>query len=343
MRLQLISLALISATTVSCGSDSKDNNSDQPTNTLTTQTLSEKINDGSSIYTGMSGLRQSFGSGASKTLLPSQLRGLLALEDEPTDQDSDDAMNYLPSTTAITDCASGFDMFESMFAQAKSDYEDMAAGFANPQTKTDENTDIKEVTPAADEAVAYEFVPKQQMEGMSISGRFAGGGTDTTILLRHNMEMTMDYAKIFGNQQFPGDTMPDTGDDESQMPDFGAAMGAISTSMKNTVLVDLTAKVATSDIDMTMSQTQEGQTQTQKVTGKITISNGDEKYVTQEMSVQTQSSETQAFTTQMTARLVDANTVNITGTFQGPGAPGNINVTIKKSAASSCTIDATAP
>lgn len=253
---------------------------------------------------------------------------------QPTAQGGQ-ARSYLPTTSDITDCESAFDMFESLYSQSKADYEAMAATFADPKSHADQYSSLKSVSPAADEAVAYELVPQEQMEGLKVQGRFAGGGTETALLMRHKVEMTMDFSKMFANT--PGLPFPTGEEPAVEQPSLFPA-GTQTMAIDNTFDIDLASSVAKSAINMTMSQTTGETVETQSVMGVVTVSNGAEKFVTQDLAVKIGGTSNEELVAKLTARLIDADTLRLDGEFRGPGAPGTVNVIVKKSATGSCTV-----
>lgn len=247
-----------------------------------------------------------------------------------------EAGNYIPSTSEIKDCASGFDMFDSLYAQSKADYESMAASFKDPAANGDQYTKLTTATPAADEAAAYILEPKDQMEGLVVSGRIAGGGNENNIVLRSNFDMVMDLDKMFqqtnSNFPFPTGDMEMPGSGNSQ----GQSMGKQAIKADKSIEMDLAAMVAKSTVTMNSSQTTGDQTSTQSVSGTVVVSNGAEKFVAQDMSISMNGIASSKFDVKMTARLINENTINIEGSFVGTGAPGPVNVTIKRNVDGTC-------
>jgi hypothetical protein len=259
---------------------------------------------------------------------------------DPADQ-SGEVMSYLPAMTQITDCASAFDMFESLFAQSKQDYEAMAATFLNPKSHADQYTSLNSVEPASDEAVAYEMVPQKAMDGLTVKGRFAGGGTDTSVMLRNKVELTMDFSKMFSQQG--GFPFPQGGEPGMEQPQpTGLQAGVHTVVVDNTFDIDLAAVVAKSSVNMTMTQVSGDITSSQNIVGTVTVSNGAEKYVVQDLAVKLAGAQDAAFTAKLTARLVDAGTLTLAGEFKGPGAPGSVNVTVQKSPSGICQVQSLA-
>jgi hypothetical protein len=245
------------------------------------------------------------------------------------------AGNYIPSTNEVTDCASGFDMFSSLYAQSKADYESLAAAIKDPAANGDQYTKLTTTTPAPDEAAAYIIEPKDQMEGLVVSGRIGGGGSENNIVLRSSFDILMDFDKMFqqsnGNFPFPTDGMP--GSEKPQ----GQSMGKQAMKADKSIEIDLAAMVAKSTVTMNSSQTMGDQTSTQTVNGTVVVSNGAEKFVSQDMTIAMDGTSASKFDVKMSARLLDENTIKIEGTFAGESAPGSVNITITRNVDGTCT------
>ena len=241
------------------------------------------------------------------------------------------AASYLPRADAVTDCASAFDLFQSLFGQAQADYDNLTAELKNAAAQGKNSFGLTAATPAVDESVAYELSAKDTA-GMTVAGRISGGGTDSSLTLRETVDMTIDFSKMTTGST-PG--MPDM----PNMPNMPAAdLGVQKISTNNAVQLDLAARKVASSIDFKMTETQGGKTQTQGVHGSIEVSDGADKYVHQALTLALGDDPNQVVTTDMTARLVDANTLTITGTFAGAGKPGTVNYTVTKNAAGVCAL-----
>jgi hypothetical protein len=247
-----------------------------------------------------------------------------------------EAGNYIPSTSEINDCASGFDLFDSLYAQSKADYESMAASFKDPAANSVQYAKLTTTTPAADEAAAYIIEPKDQMNGLVVSGRIAGGGNENNIVLRSSFDMVMDLDKMFqqSNSNFPFPTgdmeMPGSGNPQGQ------SMGKQAIKADKLIEMDLAAKVAKSTVTINSSQTTGDQISTQSVSGTVVVSNGAEKFVAQDMSISMNGIASSKFDVKMTARLLNENTISIEGNFVGAGAPGPVNLTITRKVDGTC-------
>lgn len=239
------------------------------------------------------------------------------------DQGTPDAQAFLPKADAVTDCASAFDLFTSLFAQAQAEYTDLTTELKNAAAQSGEGFQLTQASPAADETVAYELAPKDGAPGFSVTGRIAGGGTDAGLTLKRRVDMTIDAAKM----QLPMEGMP-----------AGLDLGIQKVSMDDSTQLDLAARRIVSTVNMTMNQTQGGQTSAQAVLGTIEVSDGADKYVKQDLQVSLGTAAAQAFRTNLTARLVDANTLTISGTFAGEGKPGAVNYTVTRNAAGVCGV-----
>lgn len=233
---------------------------------------------------------------------------------------------YMPSSGDVSDCQSGFDMFDSLFSQAQKDFEQISEVLKNPDALTNSQTKLAKAELAADEAVAYLFVAKQEMPGFIVKGRVAGGGTDTVLMLRQNLEITTDYSKMslpVPDGQMP---MPGTGD-----------MGIQSFVINNKTEVDLGTRIVTSNMDMTNSQEIDGKTTSNSILGKIEVSDGTEKYVTQNLSFG--SGDSTAVSAKVKALLADKNTMLIDAEFTGANAPEGVNFTLVKSVDGHCKVE----
>jgi hypothetical protein len=226
-----------------------------------------------------------------------------------------DAAQYLPRADAVTDCASAFALFDSLFSEAQSDYDQLIAQLKNAAAQSSDGFQLTAATPAADESVAYELKPQDGNAGISVTGRIAGGGTDTNLSLKQSLTMTTDPSAM-----------------------GGVDLGSTKMALDNAIALDLTARKVVSTVNVVASETQGGQTQTQTVRGTIEVADGADKYVHQALTVALGTDPNQAFATDLTARLVDANTLTITGSYNGAGMPGAVSYKVTKSPAGVCTV-----
>lgn len=254
--------------------------------------------------------------------------------DDNNDQDDDaDYADYMPDTSNVTDCASGFDMFESMFAKAQTDFEAASAVLKDPSQYTDDDSKLETATPAADEALAYVFVPSEDTPGVAISGRIAGGGADNKLMVRQNLDLTIDLEKMLARQQnqqnagFPAD---------AQMP-TEMMTGVSRMMLNNTVDIDLDTRIVKSNFNLTQSSTV-GSESSSSVKGVVEVSDGVEKYALQKVEVTASGDIDLAFKADLKATLVNENTLKVEGAIESQGTSENVGFELTKDAFGICKV-----
>lgn len=233
------------------------------------------------------------------------------------------AASFMPASQDVTDCASAFSMFTSLFSQAHSEYSEMASALKDTAAHSEEGLQLTKAAPAADESVAFDLTASDSGSGMSVKGRIAGGGDGDMLVMRRQVDMMIDASKMAAGG---AETIPSGFD-------FGVQKFAVSDAMQ----VDLTNRKVTSSVNLTMSSTQNGNTSAQSVRGTIELSDGADKFVHQALEISMGDS-AQPIKTDLTARLLDAGTLSITGSISGEGQAGPISYRVTKTTAGTCGV-----
>jgi hypothetical protein len=269
---------------------------------------------------------------------------------------SETAQAWIPTTQSMESCAGAFDTFESMFAQGQTEVENLATWLKDPSSAEGNNGgEWKATSPSGSEAVAWILAPQQAIDGLSVSGRIGGGGTDTLITMNQTIDMTIDMDKLMGAiggggiPGIPGAQLdvPGSSTSGSRLP--LQELGVTTHKGSMTAEVDLDARTINYNIDMAMGQKTTTTEDTSTMKGTLIVSAGSEKSVKQDFAVASRSTATTpptvtASTVSMSARLLDEQNLRIEGSINSEGqAPTTVGVTITKGTDGQCTtkIDST--
>jgi len=233
----------------------------------------------------------------------------------------------------IKDCAGAFDSFDSLYAGASAQYQSLADQLKNPSQAGQQGFELVKATPAADESVAYDLKIRDGAPGLSGSGRLAGGGAGDQFHVVSTMELTTDFGKIFQGSMPSG-------------PDAGGMGGMPTTAlgtqnMKGSVRadVDLAAKSVDLAIDMAQTQKHDNAVETSRVAGDIKVVDGSEKSVSQQLEIELGGDGARTIKTNLTAKLIDANTLDVQGSLTQDGSTRSVGFAILKDASGKCSIE----
>ncbi len=251
-----------------------------------------------------------------------------------------DLNQFLPTVDTVQDCGAAFQLFDSLFAAAQSTYESTLAELKDPTKLQLPGAELKTAPTSDSSAIAYEFSPKDGMDGLSMKGRIEGGATDSQVRVAKSLEFSVDMDKLMAsiNAQAGAAGMPP--------PPAGAEQPSVKFTGKEQMAVtaDLTARTAELAVDVSVGVTTDGQTMTSTLKGTVDVAAGTEKSVRQQLALVTSGSEEDSVQSDVTARLVDANTMAIVGKVTGMAKDGgdtNWNYTVSRdSKTGACSVAA---
>lgn len=166
------------------------------------------------------------------------------------------ALNF--AGDGFSSCGQALNDLRSVYTQSEKALREMLTMMRSSEFQYIE---LKEVTPAEDEAVAYEFASKDQ--GAQVNGRLAGGADESRILLKQNLNVSADFSAMSA----PGYVPPEM-TSESQQIQFGTEMQFV-------------ADIQNQMIDSTMRFSFNGES----VDAKMSIVGGEFPGVTQSLQV----------------------------------------------------------
>lgn len=172
-------------------------------------------------------------------------------------------------------------------------------------------------------AISYEMTPTESIAGLQLSGKFSGSANENMVVIKQEMNMAMDFAKMMAN--FPGAGIPNGAPVQEQKISFNSQV-SVAADIQNQI-IDFSNKfnlsVNAKPVSMDMLTTVKG---------------GNLPAVSLNLTV---AQEGQSGGMLMTVEMLDANTLRFTGSGVGQAATADFqsfSATVSKNSDGSCKV-----